>query len=82
MTEVLIIFLLFILNGFFAMCEIALVSSRKSRLDQKARTGSKGAKIALELLEEPEKFLSTVQVGITLVGIIAGAYGVEAFSVS
>lgn len=62
------------------MCEIALVSSRKSRLEQAAQKGSRGAGIALVLLEEPEKFLSTVQVGITLVGIIAGAYGGEAFT--
>lgn len=68
------------MNGLFAMCEIALVSSKKSRLNQAERNGSKGAKIALQLLSEPEKFLSTVQIGITLVGIIAGAYGAEAFT--
>jgi putative hemolysin len=80
MTEILIIFLLFLLNGLFAMCEIALVSSRRSRLKQAAKNGSNGAKIALKLSDEPEKFLSTVQIGITLVGIIAGAYGAEAFT--
>lgn len=80
MTETLIILGLLILNGFFAMCEIALVSSRKSKLEQKAAQGSTGAKTALNLLKEPEKFLSTVQIGITLVGIIAGAYGGEAFT--
>lgn len=80
MTEILIILVLLILNGLFAMCEIALVSSRRSRLEQKARQGSTGAQIALKLLKEPEKFLSTVQIGITLVGIIAGAYGGEAFT--
>ncbi len=62
------------------MSEIALVSSKKPRLKQKADAGSKGAKIAVKLSEEPEKFLSTVQIGITLVGIIAGAYGGEAFT--
>ncbi len=62
------------------MCEIALVSSRRSRLAQKAKQGNNGAKIALKLLQEPEKFLSTVQIGITLVGIVAGAYGGEAFT--
>lgn len=61
------------------MCEIALVSSRKSRLDQEAKNGSSGAQVALKLLSQPEKFLSTVQIGITLVGIIAGAYGGESF---
>src|SRR5690606_29449066 len=63
-----------------AMCEIALVSSRRSRLKQAAKNGSKGAKTALKLSDEPEKFLSTVQIGITLVGIIAGAYGADAFT--
>lgn len=80
MADVLIIFALFLLNGLFAMCEIALVSSRKSKLEHMARQGSHGAKIALRLLDEPEKFLSTIQIGITLVGIIAGAYGGEAFT--
>jgi len=80
MIEIVIILALLLLNGLFAMCEIALVSSRKSKLEQKANQGIKGAKTALTLLKEPEKFLSTVQIGITLVGIIAGAYGGEAFT--
>jgi putative hemolysin len=80
MTEIFIIVALLVLNGLFAMCEIALVSSRKSKLEQKSGQGSNGAKTALNLLKEPEKFLSTVQIGITLVGIIAGAYGGEAFT--
>ncbi|HSP86674.1 MAG TPA: hemolysin family protein [Ignavibacteriaceae bacterium] len=67
--------MLVILNGIFAMAEIALVSSRKARLEEKANKGNKGAKTALLLLQKPEEFLSTVQVGITLVGVIAGAYG-------
>lgn len=75
MIEIVIILFLVVLNGFFAMSEIALVSSKKARLEDYAKKGKKGAKIALLLLSEPEKFLSTVQVGITLVGIIAGAYG-------
>lgn len=57
------------------MYEIALVSSRKSRLEEEAIFGSKGAKTALNLLKEPEKILSAIQVGITLIGIVAGAYG-------
>jgi len=73
--EYLIILLLILLNGLFAMSEIALVSSKRARLEEKAKKGSTGAKTALKLLDEPEKFLSTVQIGITLVGIIAGAYG-------
>ncbi|MDT3697098.1 MAG: hemolysin family protein [Ignavibacterium sp.] len=78
--EYLIILGLFILNGLFAMSEIALVSSKRARLEEKAKKGSNGAKIALELLDEPEKFLSTVQIGITLIGIIAGAFGGLAFA--
>ncbi|HOJ07132.1 MAG: HlyC/CorC family transporter [Ignavibacteriota bacterium] len=78
--EYLIILGLFILNGLFAMSEIALVSSKRARLEEKAKKGSKGAKIALKLLDEPEKFLSTVQIGITLIGIIAGAFGGLAFA--
>lgn len=62
------------------MCEIALVSSRRARLSQLAKNGSKGAAMALELLKKPERFLSTIQIGITLVGIIAGAYGADAFA--
>jgi putative hemolysin len=61
------------------MAEIALVSSRKVRLEERANKGSKGAKIAVHLLQKPEEFLSTVQIGITLIGIIAGAYGGAAF---
>lgn len=80
MIDVIIILGLLILNGLFAMCEIALVSSRKARLEQQAKAGSKGATTALKLLDEPEKFLSTVQIGITLVGILAGAYGAERFT--
>jgi putative hemolysin len=73
--EILIILLLVILNGIFAMAEIALVSSKKVRLEERANKGSKGAKIALQLIQKLEEFLSTVQIGITLIGIIAGAYG-------
>jgi len=77
--EILIILALVFLNGIFAMAEIALVSSRKVRLEERANKGSKGAKIAVHLLQKPEEFLSTVQIGITLIGIIAGAYGGAAF---
>ncbi len=73
--EIFIILLLVVFNGIFAMAEIALVSSKRVRLEEKASKGSKGAKIALVLLKKPEEFLSTVQFGITLIGIIAGAYG-------
>src|SRR5690606_26954987 len=62
------------LNGVFAMSELAIVSARPARLRLLAERGSGGAKAALALAAEPGKFLSTVQIGITLVGIIAGAY--------
>jgi putative hemolysin len=75
MVEIFIILLLVLLNGFFAMSEIAIVSSKKARLEDYAQRGRKGAKVAISLIAEPEKFLSTVQVGITLIGVIAGAYG-------
>jgi putative hemolysin len=78
--EIFVISFLILLNGVFAMYEIALVSSRKSRLQEKARSGNIGAKMALKLLAEPEKILSAIQVGITLVGIISGAYGGLAFT--
>jgi putative hemolysin len=73
--EILIIILLMILNGLFAMSEMAVVSSRKSRLQHWARKGNFRAQIALELAQSPSRFLSTIQVGITLIGILAGAFG-------
>src|SRR3972149_5465498 len=73
--EILIIFLLLVLNGIFAMSEIAIVSARKARLQQLAEEGNLKARAALELANRPNDFLSTVQIGITLVGILAGAFG-------
>jgi putative hemolysin len=73
--EISAILLLIILNGVLSMSEIAVVSSRKIRLQQRAETGSAGAKAALDLAENPNHFLSTVQIGITLIGILAGAFG-------
>ncbi len=73
--EVLILGLLILLNGFFALSEIALVSSKRSRLEQLKSDGRTGAKTALKLLENSGNFLSSVQVGITLIGIITGVYG-------
>jgi len=73
--ELLIISILIFLNGFFALSEIAIVSSRKSRLEQLRNQGRKGASTALKLLTDSESFLSAVQVGITLIGIITGVYG-------
>jgi putative hemolysin len=73
--EILIILLLIIINGVFSMSEIAIVSSRKVRLQQKADDGDKDAQAALALTEEPNRFLSTVQIGITLIGTLTGALG-------
>ncbi len=73
--EILIIFLLIVLNGVFALSEIAVVSSKKPRLQQRANEGDLRAKRALELAANPNLFLSTVQVGITLIGVLAGAVG-------
>ncbi len=72
--DVLIILALVALNGVFAMSELAIVSSRRARLEAMARTGRKGAGTAMALAADPGKFLSTVQIGITLIGILAGAY--------
>lgn len=75
MTELLLILLLLVFNGVFAMAEIAIVSAKKARMMERAEKGSSGARLALKLAENPERFLSTVQIGITLVGVLAGAFG-------
>jgi putative hemolysin len=80
MVEVFILLGLIILNGLFSMSEIALVSARKSRLEHLAEEGNKKAATALELIQKPEVFLSTVQVGITLISILTGLYSGEKFS--
>ncbi|MGZ5246847.1 MAG: hemolysin family protein [Flavitalea sp.] len=77
MEEVLLIFGLILLNGLFSMSEIALVSARKARLEAQANKGDKAAKEALELSNHPDTFLSTVQIGITLIGILTGIYSGE-----
>lgn len=73
--QIVIILLLITLNGLFAMSELAIASSRRVRLQQMAEDGNRGAAVALELAQDPNRFLSTVQVGITLVGILTGAFG-------
>jgi len=73
--ELVVILVLILANGVFAMSEIAVVAARKVRLQQRAEEGDQRAKAALELAENPARFLSTVQVGITLIGVLAGAYG-------
>lgn len=72
---VIVIFILTLLNGFFALSETALVSVKKSKVEHRAAKGNKRAKTVLELHKHPENFLSSIQLGITLIGIVAGAYG-------
>lgn len=78
--EIAIILGLIILNGVLSMSEIALVSARKSRLETDAKRGNKSAGMALKLAGEPNRFLSTIQIGITLIGILTGLYSGEAFA--
>ena len=73
--ELIILGFLILLNGFFALSEAALISSKKARLEQYKIKGNNGAKVALKLLENSENFLSAIQVGITLIGIVTGVYG-------
>ena len=75
LTEVGLILLLVLANGLFAMSEIAVVSSRRARLEALARRGSRGARAAVRLSANPDRFLSTIQIGITAIGIFAGAFG-------
>jgi putative hemolysin len=74
MTEIFIILGLILINGFFSMAEIALVSARKARLEAQADKGDVDAKRALKLANHPDTFLSTIQIGITLVGVLTGIY--------
>ena len=73
--DMLILLGLILLNGLFAMSEIAIVTSRKARLEKRVREGSKSAAIALKLGENPTHFLSAVQIGITSIGLLNGIYG-------
>src|SRR5262249_32486001 len=70
-----ILLLLMIVNALFAMAEMAIVSSRKARLQQLANEGNRGAATALELSAHPDRFLSTVQIGLSVISILAGAFG-------
>src|SRR6188472_3816691 len=80
MKEAAVILGLIILNGLFASAELALVSARRSRLKALAEQGQRGAAVALQLLDDPTRLLSSVQVGITLVGILTGVYSGAAYS--
>ncbi len=74
MTEIIIILILILLNGLFSMSELAIISARKSNLQTDANKGNSNAKTALKLSSEPDKFLSSVQIGITLIGILTGVF--------
>ncbi|MDR1671752.1 MAG: hemolysin family protein [Alistipes sp.] len=78
--EIVIIIGLILLNGLLSMSEIALVSARKSKIELKAKKGSRQAATALKLMGQPDRFLSTIQIGITLIGIVTGLYSGEAFA--
>jgi putative hemolysin len=78
--EIVILILLTLLNGFFALSELSIISVNKNRIAQRAKQGSSGAQATLKLLETPENFLSAIQVGITLIAIVSGAYGGAALS--
>lgn len=80
MISALLILILIIANGVFALSEMSLVSAKKVKLEQQAAEGSKGAERALALMSSPNRFLSTVQIGITLIGVLAGAFGGSALS--
>jgi len=80
LISIAVVLLLVVLNGLFAMTELAVVSSRRSKLQSRAERGDRGARAALKLSEDPTHFLSAVQVGITLIGILAGAYGQAAIA--
>ncbi len=73
--DIVIVFMLIILNGMFAMSEVAMISARKARLQQSAEEGDEKARAALELAGNPQRFLSTTQIGITLISILSGAFG-------
>ena len=81
MLEIFILAVLILVNGLFVMTEIALVSARKARLELMAKKGDAKARIALDLAENPEKFLSTAQIFITLIAILTGVYSGERFGV-
>jgi putative hemolysin len=76
--DVLLVLILMLVNALFAMSELAIVSARKPRLEAMARRGRRGARVAIELAADPGKFLSTVQTGITLTAVLAGAFSGEA----
>jgi putative hemolysin len=80
LIAIVVVLLLIVLNGLFSMTELAVVTSRRAKLQSRAERGDRGARSALKLSEDPTHFLSAVQVGITLIGILAGAFGQAAIA--
>lgn len=80
MTDLIIILILVAFNGFFSLSEVALISARRTRLQAEAKGGSRAAATALRLMDDPDKFLSTAQIGITVVSILTGIYSGEALA--
>lgn len=80
MTDILIILVLIFFNGFFSLAEVALISARKNRIEAMAKEGSRSAASALKLMNDPDRFLSTAQVGITIVAILTGLFSGETFA--
>jgi putative hemolysin len=80
LIDLIVILLLFVANGFFAMAEMAMVAARRTRLEARAEAGSRGARTALGLARNPGRFLSTVQTGVTLIGVLMGALSTTAIS--
>ncbi|MBQ4615683.1 MAG: DUF21 domain-containing protein [Mailhella sp.] len=78
--EIILLFVLILFNGVFAMSEIALVTARKARLSSRAAEGDRGAQAALRLGENPARFLSAIQIGITSIGLFSGIVGESAFA--
>lgn len=78
--EILIVVILIILNGLFSMTELAIINARKGLLEEKAEAGSSGARMAIELAEDPNEMFSTIQIGITLISIVTGLYSGATFS--
>ena len=78
--EIVIIAILILINGFLSMSEMAVVSARKSKLETESRQGNKKSQKALDLAKNPDDFFSTLQIGITLIGILTGLFSGEAFA--
>ena len=82
MNQIIIIIGLILLNGIFSMSEIAIISARKSKLEKDSKNGNKSAQTVLKLATDPDIFLSTIQIGITLIGILTGMFSGDALAES